>query len=103
MIRSDLIRLLVENHPELSLREVEQIVDLVFNKIVATLRGNGRVELRGFGTFQTVALDSRIRRDPRTGDEVDVAAKRVPRFKPSRKLIGRINGWLLPARVRGTL
>jgi len=52
---------------------------------------DGRVELRGFGAFSTRARDARTGRNPRTGESVDVSAKRVPYFKPGKEMRVRLN------------
>ena len=51
----------------------------------------GRVELRGFGAFSTRQRDARVGRNPRTGEAVDVDAKRVPYFKPGKEMRERLN------------
>ena len=91
MIRSELVQLLVQDNPGLSIREVETIVGVFFDEIVARLSEDGRVELRGFGAFSTRARDARTGRIPRTGETVDVDAKRVPYFKPGKEMRGRLN------------
>ena len=91
MIRSELVTSLCEHHPDLSLREVEHIVSTFFDCIVGRLADNGRVELRGFGAFSTRARDARMGRNPRTGEHVDVTAKRVPYFKPGKEMRARLN------------
>ncbi|MET0310125.1 MAG: integration host factor subunit beta [Sphingomonas sp.] len=91
MIRSELVQLLVQDNPGLSIREVETIVSVFFDEIVARLSEDGRVELRGFGAFSTRARDARTGRNPRTGETVDVDAKRVPYFKPGKEMRGRLN------------
>src|SRR3546814_3006035 len=69
MIRSELIQKLAEENPELTLQEVEKIVDLFFQEIVDRLAAGGRVELRGFGAFTTRSRDARTGRNPRTKSE----------------------------------
>jgi integration host factor subunit beta len=91
MIRSELVQSLVEDNPGLSVREVEKIVTVFFDEIVARLQEEGRVELRGFGAFSTRARDARTGRNPRTGETVDVDAKRVPYFKPGKEMRARLN------------
>jgi integration host factor subunit beta len=91
MIRSELVQRLCEEHPDLSQRDVEQIVGCFFDAISARLAANGRVELRGFGAFSTRARDARTGRNPRTGEHVDVSAKRVPYFKPGKEMRARLN------------
>ena len=82
MIRSELIAKLTADQPGLSPVEVEHIVACVFEAVAAQLAGNGRVELRGFGTFCTRGREARTGRNPRTGEAVAVDGKRVPYFKP---------------------
>jgi len=91
MIRSELIGLLEKDLPGLAPREVEQIVTYVFDTMGQRLADGGRVELRGFGTFTTRARDGRVGRNPRTGEPVDVQAKRVPYFKPGKEMRQRLN------------
>lgn len=84
MIRSELIDQLARNNRGLHARDAQRIVEIFFDEIVRRLAADGRVELRGFGTFSTRTHRARDGRNPRTGDFVAVAAKRVPHFKPSR-------------------
>lgn len=91
MIRSELVQRLVQDNPGLSIREVEKIVSVFFDEIVGRLQEDGRVELRGFGAFSTRARDGRTGRNPRTGETVEVAAKRVPYFKPGKEMRLRLN------------
>jgi integration host factor subunit beta len=91
VIRSELIALVAKDQPGLAPREVESIVGGFFDAISQQLAAGGRVELRGFGTFTTRARDGRVGRNPRTGEPVDVDAKRVPYFKPGKEMRQRLN------------
>ena len=91
MIRSELLEKLAEENPELKPDEIEKIVDLFFNQISQKLAEGGRVELRGFGAFSTRQRKPRIGRNPRTGESVEVPAKRVPYFKPGKEIRERLN------------
>ena len=91
MIRSELVQMLGADNPDLSSREIERIVDIFFEEITSRLVSDGRVELRGFGAFSTRARDARTGRNPRTGEAVDVEAKRVPYFKPGKEMRLRLN------------
>ena len=91
MIRSELVQRLARDNPGLTTKEIERVVALVFDTIVDRLATGGRVELRGFGTFCTRDRDARTGRNPRTGDAVDVGAKRVPYFKPGKEMRVRLN------------
>ncbi len=91
MIRSELLQALCADNPDLRPEEIEQVVDLFFDEITQRLAEGGRVELRGFGTFSTRERDARTGRNPRTGESVDVPAKRVPYFKPGKEMRERLN------------
>jgi integration host factor subunit beta len=91
MIRSELLQALSADNPDLRPEEVEQVVDIFFEEIAQRLAEGGRVELRGFGTFSTRERDARVGRNPRTGETVDVPAKRVPYFKPGKEIRERLN------------
>ncbi len=91
MIRSELVQALLKDNPSLSQRDVEAIVSTFFDEITQRLAANGRVELRGFGAFSTRARDARVGRNPRTGETVEVNAKRVPFFKPGKEMRQRLN------------
>ena len=67
------------------------MVAAFYDSIIDQLQGGGRVELRGFGAFSTRARDARRGRNPRTGEPVDVDAKRVPYFKPGKEMRARLN------------
>ncbi|WP_271079161.1 integration host factor subunit beta [Aurantiacibacter sp. MUD61] len=91
MIRSELLQALSADNPDLKPEEVEQVVDIFFDEITTRLAEGGRVELRGFGTFTTRQREARTGRNPRTGEAVDVPAKRVPYFKPGKEMRERLN------------
>ncbi len=91
MIRSELLKKLENENPDLKAEEVEKIVDTFFNQIIDRLASGGRVELRGFGAFSTRERAPRKGRNPRTGETVDVPAKRAPYFKPGKEVRQRLN------------
>lgn len=91
MIRSELVQTLAAENPDLSLRDIEALVTTFFDEITKRLALGRRVELRGFGAFSTRARDARTGRNPRTGELVDVGAKRVPYFKPGKEMRARLN------------
>ncbi len=91
MIRSELVQLLCDDHPDLTGKEIERVVSAFFDSVTEQLQRGGRVELRGFGAFSTRGRDARRGRNPRTGEPVDVDAKRVPYFKPGKEMRERLN------------
>jgi integration host factor subunit beta len=91
MIKSQLILRIAEANPHLLHRDVERIVNTIFDEIGSALSRGDRVELRGFGAFSVKAREARIGRNPRTGATVRVTAKRVPFFKTGKELRDRLN------------
>jgi len=92
MIRSELIQKIPEENPHLFQRDVEKIVNTIFDEITEAMARGDRVELRGFGAFSVKSRDARTGRNPRTGDPVDVEEKNVPFFKTGKLLRDRLNG-----------
>ena len=70
----------------LTKKRAEMIVDTVLGSIVKTLHRGEKVELRGFGSFRLRSREPHTARNPRTGDRVDVASKRIAYFKPGKEL-----------------
>jgi integration host factor subunit beta len=91
MTRSELTKRLAEANPSLARSDLERLVAVLFDAIGDQLIAGGRVEIRRFGLFWLKTRDARTGRNPRTGEEVAVAAKRVPTFRPSSSLIARLN------------
>jgi len=91
MTKSELIQRLAERNPHLYLRDVEKIVETIFDEITHALAEGDRVELRGFGAFSVKHRDARVGRNPRTGEAVQVEAKRLPFFKTGKALRERLN------------
>jgi integration host factor subunit beta len=92
MIRSELIQKIADDNPHLYQRDVEKIVNTVFEEITDALAAGHRVELRGFGAFSVKQRESRTGRNPRTGEAVAVDEKFVPFFKTGKLLRDRLNG-----------
>jgi integration host factor subunit beta len=92
MTKSDLILRLAEKYPHLLQRDIERIVNTIFDEVTNALARGNRVELRGFGAFSVKRRESRQGRNPRTGQTVHVAAKCVPFFKTGKQLRDRLNG-----------
>src|SRR4051794_22697896 len=90
MTKSELIKRLAAN-PHLYARDLERIVDTVFQRIGSALSRGERVELRGFGAFSTRGRGERVGRNPRTGAKVVVPGTAVPRFKVGKELAERLN------------
>jgi integration host factor subunit beta len=91
MKKSELIQRIAEINPHLYHRDVERIVNTIFDEITTALSRGDRVELRGFGAFSVKQRDARIGRNPRTGEKVEVEEKVVPYFKTGKQLRERLN------------
>ena len=91
MTKAELVDL-ITGSTGLNRRDTVTVVNLIMENIGGALAAGGKVELRGFGSFKVKSRRSRLARNPRTGDSVDVPAKRVPYFKASNELKDRLNG-----------
>ena len=92
MIRSELIQKIAEENPQLTQRDVERLVNTIFEQIIGAMTKGNRVELRRFGAFSVKRRDARTGRNPRTGESVDVDEKHIPFFKTGKGLHERLNG-----------
>jgi integration host factor subunit beta len=91
MIKSELVARVAAANPHLYQRDVENIVNAILEEIVDALSRRDRVELRGFGAFSVKERPARVGRNPRTGENVDVAGKAVPFFKTGKEMRERLN------------
>jgi integration host factor subunit beta len=76
---------------QLTKKQAETIVNIVFDSIVDSLRTGQKIELRGFGSFRLRSRKSRTGRNPKTGEKVEVPSKKIPYFKPGKELKELIN------------
>jgi len=91
MTKADLIEE-VSRVVEMTRKDSEVIVEVIFDSIVRSLRTGDKIEIRGFGSFRTRQRQPRIGRNPKTGARVEVPPKRIPYFKPSKELKDLVNG-----------
>ena len=91
MIRSELIQKLADENPHLYQRDVERIVNAVFEEIVEAMASGNRVELRGFGAFSVKKRDARTGRNPRTGESINIPASNQAKFRPGKALKDALN------------
>ena len=76
---------------ELPRMESETIVETIFDSIIEAIQKGEKIEIRGFGSFRTRQRKGRVGRNPKTGEKVEVPAKRIPFFKPSKELKDFVN------------
>jgi integration host factor subunit beta len=90
LTKADLIEEVL-NITELPRKESETIVETIFDSIIAALQKGEKIEIRGFGSFRTRQRRGRVGRNPKTGEKVEVPAKKIPFFKPSKELKDFVN------------
>lgn len=90
MTKSDLISSIAERFPQLTHADTTLSIQTILNSMTDALVNNDRIEVRGFGSFNISIRPARIARNPRTGEKVNVAAKRAPHFKPGIDLKKRV-------------
>jgi integration host factor subunit beta len=86
MTKSELIEMIATENPNLTKKQVEFIVNGVFSSIKDALKNDDKVEIRGFGSFKIREKNSKMGRNPKTGEKVDVPSKKVPYFKPGKEI-----------------
>jgi integration host factor subunit beta len=90
MTKADLVELVAEE-AEMTKKDVEQLIEIIFESIVDSLNKGEKIELRGFGSFRVRHRNARKGRNPKTGEPVDIPAKRVAYFKPGKDLKDIVN------------
>ena len=90
MTKADLVEQ-VANVAEMTKKDAEQLVEIIFDSIIGALNSGEKIELRGFGSFRVRQREARKGRNPKTGTAVSIPAKRVAYFKPGKELKEVIN------------
>jgi integration host factor subunit beta len=90
MTKADLVEE-VTKLGDLTRRDSETIVETIFDSVIGALRSGDKIEIRGFGSFRIRQRKPRIGRNPKTGTKVEVPAKKVPYFKPSKERRDLVN------------
>ena len=99
MTKSDLTARLAEQHPQLSLEDVQELVNMIFDTMAENLANGNRIEIRNFGVFTPRERKGRVARNPKTGEQVSVSNKVVIHFKAGKDIRERINASLLQPAV----
>ena len=97
MLRSDLIHILQERNPHLHPSDVEAAVKEILDHMAETLAYDGRIEVRGFGSFVVKEYQAYQGRNPKTGEKISVPPKKLPFFKVGKELKERIDNVEVPA------
>lgn len=91
MNKSDLVNVVAEKLPNLTVKDVEAIVNIIFDGMTESLSKDGRIEIRGFGSFEIRTRRARKGRNPKTGESVDLSVRKVPFFKVGKELKELVN------------
>ena len=91
MTKSEIINILARKQSHLSSKDIELAVKILLEQMSDTLSSGERIEIRGFGSFSLHHRSARRGRNPKTGEQVQLASKHVPHFKPGKQLRERIN------------
>lgn len=91
MIKSGLVEKVAEKVKNFTKRDVELIMDEIFDSMTASLAKGDKVEIRGFGSFKVKEHKARKGRNPKTGKTIDISAKKTPFFKVGKELKERVN------------
>jgi len=89
--KSELAQFLADNGSSLTRRHAERVVSTIFNSMGKALVDGDRIEIRGFGSFEVRNRPARKGRNPRTGQSVDIAERRVPHFRAGKEIRKLIN------------
>ena len=91
IVKSELIKELKKSYPNFLTRDINKVVEIILKEIKETLNRNERVEFRNFGTFRVNIQKASIRRNPKTGEKVNVPKKRIIKWKMSKDLFKKLN------------
>jgi len=92
MTKSELVQEMMQKAAHVSQKEMAVIVDTIFDSMTDALRRGGRIELRGFGTFEVRVRKPRMGRNPKSGTKVPLGTRKVPFFKAGKELKEKLNG-----------
>ena len=90
-VKSKLIKELKKSYPNFLIKDLEKVISIILNEIENSLKRSERVELRGFGVFSTKIQKESIRRNPKTGEKVNVPQKKTINFKMGKDLFKKLN------------
>ena len=91
IVKSKLIKELKKSYPNFLTRDLDKVVEIILKEIKKTLNRDEGVELRNFGTFRVNIQKASIRRNPKTGEKVNVPKKKTIRWKMSKDLFKKLN------------
>ena len=91
MVRSELLKKLCDNYPNLSRNDIKKILQIIFLEISEALYRGENIEIRGFGIFKTALRRARTGRNPKNSELVQIPEKKAIRWKMSKTFFNRLN------------
>ena len=91
IVKSELIKELKKSYPNFLKQDLNKIVEIILKEMINTLKRDEGVELRNFGTFRTNIQKASLRRNPKTGEKVNVPQKKTIKWKMSKELFKKLN------------
>ena len=91
MVKSELVTKLANQYPNILHRDIEKIVNIIFDEISEALRRGENIEIRGFGTYKVVERKARQGRNPKNSESIQIPAKKAVKWKMSKTLFNRLN------------
>ena len=102
MVRSELLQKICNLHPKIFRKDVEKILEIVFNEIVEALRRGENIEIRGFGIFKTTIKKARMGRNPKNSTLIQIPEKRAIKWKMSKTFFNRLNKNFTDSKISDT-
>ena len=91
MVRSELLQKLCNHNPNLLRKDIEKIIEIIFDELVEALYRGENVEIRGFGVFKTTIRKARLGRNPKNSEVVKIPSKKAIKWKMSKILFNKLN------------
>ena len=91
MVKSELLQKLCDTHPNILRKDMEKIITIILAEMTSSLKSGKNIEIRGFGTYKITKKKARIGRNPKTGEEAEISARKVVRFKSGKHFKKAVN------------
>ncbi len=94
--KKELIEIIANEQEQLPYKDIELAIKTIIESMIDSLKKGKRIEIRGFGSFSLRYRKSRIGRNPKSGESVNIDERYVPHFKPGKDLKERVKtSWLI--------
>ena len=91
MVRSELLQKLCNLYPGIFRKDLERIIEIIFQEIISSLKEGKNIEIRGFGTYKIVKRKARVGRNPKNAELIQIPEKNVIKWKTSKVFFKRLN------------